>query len=178
MKKTLLIINALALVLLLAVTLTGCSFLSHLSGLDNDAPLTRKDGTGNAYVTGGKSLNPPTAAPDDGSSEDPYQIPQIGGAEWPDNEYTKQVPKPDFKLLAVSLDEEDESFTAAFMNATAEEVKAYAEKVKEAGFTVDPELQDETVMGMTIYSYTASNGNGYTVTVSFTASTGAASLRS
>ena len=51
-------------------------------------------------------------------------------------------------------------------------MKAYAEKVKAAGFTVDPEETDENVMGMSVYSYSASNGKGYSVSVSFTAGVG------
>ena len=72
---------------------------------------------------------------------------QIGG-DWPDNEFTKLVPKPDFELYAASGD--DTFFTVAFTNATIEGIRAYAEKLKAAGFTVDPEVMDNEMMGMTV----------------------------
>ena len=89
---------------------------------------------------------------------------QIGG-DWPDNEYTKIVPKPDFELYAASGD--DTFFTVAFTNATIEGIRAYAEKLKAAGFTVDPEVMDTEMMGMTVYNYIASNGKGVSVTLAF-----------
>ncbi len=82
---------------------------------------------------------------------------QVGG-DWPNNEFTKLVPKPDFELYAASGD--DTFFTVAFTNATIEGIRAYAEKLKAAGFTVDPEVMDTEMMGMTVYNYIASNGKG------------------
>ena len=89
---------------------------------------------------------------------------QVGG-EWPDNEFTRLVPKPDFELYAASGD--DEFFTVAFTNGTIEGVRAYAEKLKVAGFTVNPEVTDTEMMGITMYNYIASNGKGVTVTLTF-----------
>ena len=89
---------------------------------------------------------------------------QVGG-DWPDNEFTKLVPKPDFELYAASGD--DTFFTVAFTNATIEGIRAYAEKLKAAGFTVDPEVLDTEMMGMAVYNYIASNGKGVSVTLAF-----------
>ena len=87
---------------------------------------------------------------------------QIGG-NWPDNEYTKLVPKPSFELYAAVI--EDETFSVMFTNATIEQIKAYAEQVKAAGFNLNEELTDENVMGMVIYSFAAENADGYSVEV-------------
>ena len=89
---------------------------------------------------------------------------QVGG-DWPDNEFTKLVPKPDFELYAASGD--DTFFTVTFTNATIEGIRAYAEKLKAAGFTVDPEVMDTEMMGMAVYNYIASNGKGVSVTLAF-----------
>ena len=87
---------------------------------------------------------------------------QMGG-DWPDNEFTKQVPKPDF---AISLaGGEGGSFGITFIDASIEQIKAYVEKVKAAGFTINPETEDMEVSGMVIYSYTAQNADGYIVNV-------------
>ncbi|MBQ9750950.1 MAG: hypothetical protein IJV87_10300 [Clostridia bacterium] len=87
---------------------------------------------------------------------------QIGG-NWPDNEYTKLVPKPSFELYAAVI--EDETFSVMFTNATIEQIKAYAEQVKAAGFNLNEEVTDENVMGMVIYSFAAENADGYSVEV-------------
>ena len=87
---------------------------------------------------------------------------QIGG-DWPDNEFTKLVPQPDFEISVASTD--GEGFSVTFTDATMEQIKAYAEEVKKAGFDVDPQTEDQAVAGMTIYSYTAKNADGYTIEV-------------
>ena len=87
---------------------------------------------------------------------------QIGG-NWPDNEYTKLVPKPSFELYAAVI--EGETFSVMFTNATIEQIKAYAEQVKAAGFNLNEELTDENVMGMVIYSFAAENADGYSIEV-------------
>ncbi|MBR5059199.1 MAG: hypothetical protein IKX06_00335 [Clostridia bacterium] len=176
MKKNLLVLLIPAVMLsAVFLVLSGCSLISGVTGGLFDKPLSRNDGTdANVYVTGGKPLTPQTAAPDDpeGSGFDPFSL--IGKAEWPDNEFTRHVPKPPFSLLSAA--EEEDSFTAAFRNVTPEQVKAYVEEVKAAGFTVDPEIRDETVMGMSIYSYTASNSEGLSVTVGLTSGIGSISI--
>ena len=85
------------------------------------------------------------------------------GGNWPENEFTKLLPKPDFALAAASTVDND--FTVAFVNVTTDQLKAYVEQVKAKGFTVDAETEDQEVMGISIYSYTAKNADGYEVSV-------------
>ena len=87
---------------------------------------------------------------------------QLGG-DWPDNGFTKLIPKPDFELFAANT--ETDSFTVAFKSATVEQIKDYAAKVKAAGFNINEEVEDQEVMGMVIYSFTAENADGYTVEI-------------
>ena len=96
---------------------------------------------------------------------------QLGG-DWPDNEFTKLIPKPDFELFAANT--ETDSFSVAFMSATIEQIKDYAAKVKAAGFNINEEVEDQEVMGMVIYSFTAENADGYTVEI--TSANGTSSL--
>ncbi|MBS7263326.1 MAG: hypothetical protein KIG36_06940 [Eubacteriales bacterium] len=103
-----------------------------------------------------------TARNEDGSTA------QFGG-NWPDNEFTRLVPKPDFKLTGASTTEDQ--FTAAFQSVTVDQVRAYAEKVKAKGFTVDAEEEDQNVYGVVIYTYTAYNTAGYRAEISFAAGT-------
>lgn len=93
---------------------------------------------------------------------------QLGG-DWPDNEFTKLVPKPDFALTAANTTAEE--FTVAFSDATVEQMRAYTEKVKAAGFTADAETEDQELMGMVIYTYSASNASGYRIEIFSTSGT-------
>lgn len=96
---------------------------------------------------------------------------QLGGS-WPDNEFTKLIPKPDFELYAANTDAE--SFSVAFTSATIEQIKDYAAKVKAAGFNINEEVEEQEVMGMVIYSFTAENADGYIVEI--TSANGTSSL--
>ena len=96
---------------------------------------------------------------------------QLGG-DWPDNEFTKLIPKPDFELFAANT--ETDSFSVAFTSATIEQIKDYAAKVKAAGFNINEEVEDQEVMGMVIYSFTAENADGYTIEI--TSANGTSSL--
>lgn len=96
---------------------------------------------------------------------------QLGG-KWPDNEYTKQIPKPDMELFAVSTD--DYGFSATFLSATLDQARDYAAELKAAGFTKNATTEDYSAMGMEMYVFTATNGAGYTAEVTFVS--GAASL--
>jgi len=82
---------------------------------------------------------------------------QLGG-NWPDNEYTRQLPKPDMEIF-VSVVEED-GFSVVFMNATTAQLKAYAETLKSHGFNIDVEVQE-----MFGYTFSASNSAGYEVSL-------------
>lgn len=87
---------------------------------------------------------------------------QLGG-NWPDNEFTKLLPKPGFALMAANTD--DRGFSVAFSDATIEQMRDYAEQVKAAGFNQNATIEDQEVMGMVIFNFSASNADGYTVEV-------------
>jgi uncharacterized protein YxeA len=99
---------------------------------------------------------------------------QMGG-DWPDNEFTKLLPKPDFALTAANTSSND--FSVAFTGVTVEQVKDYVEQVKAKGFTVNPDLQDENMMGIVVYTYEAKNADGYKVTITFAAGTTGLEIR-
>ena len=92
------------------------------------------------------------------------QTAQLGG-NWPENEFTKLVPKPNFDVMGASSD--DGSFTVAFSGVEIEQVKAYADKVKAKGFTIDATEESQNVYGVSIYTYTAYNSDGYCVEITF-----------
>lgn len=87
---------------------------------------------------------------------------QLGG-NWPDNDFTKLVPKPGFTLAGANTD--DVSFSVVFSDATIEQMREYAEQVKAAGFDQNITTEDQEVMGMVIFNFSASNADGYTVEV-------------
>ncbi len=92
------------------------------------------------------------------------EIEQLDG-NWPKNDFTKQVPKPDFQPTAANTQEK--SFSVAFVDAKVEDIRNYVEDLKKAGFTVNATNKDVEVFGVVAYAYTASNGNGYKVEVTY-----------
>ena len=86
------------------------------------------------------------------------------GTVWPDNDLTRLVPKPDMIVAATNM-EGNNVFTVLFANPTMEQLRAYAEKVKAAGFSNNVVSEDQEAMGMKIFSFSASNANGIKVEI-------------
>ena len=129
-------------------------------GLDisfgNDGSMTIKDQEGGTFVQS-----------NDGSwtyTDDSGHTSQYGG-EWPENKFTKLVPKPDFDLIGASSD--DYSFSVGFSSVTVQQIKAYAEKLKAAGFNIDVNEDEQNAYGVQMYEFTAANSAGYTVDLVF-----------
>jgi hypothetical protein len=156
---------AAALALLLALPLASCGMI--LKSLAGDAPLTRTDPPYASPVDGARLLNLPEDASQSGSGAGPEAGP---AGEWPDNEFTRLLPKPGFGIGYSAVDED--GFAATFTGATVEQLREYVEAVKAAGFTVDAELQDQEVLGMTVFSYRAENADGYSVNIAYYSGTG------
>lgn len=95
-------------------------------------------------------------------------IPSISN-EWPDNEITRQVPKPPFKDPMIVTDEE--SITIMQMNSKLEDAKSYAKQLKDAGFTIDVNENSNEVVGFSIYTFSAQNKNGLFVSLNFASGT-------
>lgn len=91
-------------------------------------------------------------------------VEQLDG-DWPDNEFTKQVPRPEFQPTAAMTNEN--VFSVAFVGTNVTEIRSYVEILKSAGFTVNAEEKDVEVFGMIAYSYAASNESGYRVEVTY-----------
>ena len=91
---------------------------------------------------------------------------QLGG-DWPDNEFTKLVPRLDMDIQYAGEDEGE--FVVTFAGATLEQIKAYADKLRGAGFTLDEEVEEQEAMGMALYSFSACNADGYQVELMYTA---------
>ncbi|MDR1641509.1 MAG: hypothetical protein LBT59_17590 [Clostridiales bacterium] len=94
---------------------------------------------------------------------DSYQGAEDG--DWPSNEYTKIIPKPSFPVDIEGGGMDDEDFTIVFRGASIDEIKAYAEEIKEAGFVLDPETDEFQVGSFDFYNYEAKNEAGYEVEV-------------
>jgi hypothetical protein len=157
MKKLVL----LAFALVLALSLVACG------GNGNDDPLNRPNDTSSSG--GNNSTNPPASNGGDTtpSGNNGGDSNQGGGFnntydnDWPENEYTKLVPRPDFEVEY--CDDEVNGISAKYINTTMESVKAYASQLKAAGFTVDP--QESEYDGQ--YVYGAGKGKAYFVTISY-----------
>lgn len=89
---------------------------------------------------------------------------------WPKTGLAKKLPEPGFGQLAGVTDSPDE-FCAAFAEVSQDDLRAYVEQIKSAGFTVDAETSDKEYMGIQMFSYTAENADGLIFTLSGTAGT-------
>lgn len=88
-------------------------------------------------------------------AEDPY---------WPENEYTKQISKPDFEIISAGVDEI--GFFADFASSvTTKDVIAYADVVKNSGFNIDVEIDARAYEGESRYLFWAYNKAGYFVEI-------------
>ncbi|MCL2643894.1 MAG: hypothetical protein FWD51_00345 [Betaproteobacteria bacterium] len=90
---------------------------------------------------------------------------QFGG-EWPDDEYTRLIPRPDMPLVFAGINKKDNSFTAMFKkdpnsDSDIARMKNYVEKLKARGFTIDA-YQSEKPEHRT-YAFRAKNNAGYFV---------------
>lgn len=86
------------------------------------------------------------------------------GSSWPDNEYSRLIPKPDFEVTnAYTL---EDTFLVAFSGESLEDVKDYVEKLKKAGFNLDGYTDEYIINGEIVYSFAAQNKDGYSVEVS------------
>jgi hypothetical protein len=88
-------------------------------------------------------------------------------ANWPDNEYTKQLSKPEIDIKVAGIGEWGGSkvFSVTFADGTTkEQIKACIEKVKSDGFNKDASESDS---GDAYYMYSAANSTGYGVVVSW-----------
>ena len=136
------------------------AMMQELDNFDADAFQQEIDG----MLTGmdGFEDYDPYAGQDEPGDPD---MPEIGD-EWPDNELSRQVPKPSFDGVQFITSSDQLSFTGT---VSLEDVKSYVAELKARGFTDSVNEQDQTIAGVTIYNYSAMNAAGYVVNVSFAA---------
>jgi len=101
-----------------------------------------------------------------------YQRDYQFSADWPDNNFTELLPKPPFE---VSLGEPSEMEYTIVCDATVDQLKEYVESLKAAGFTIGENTAEENAFGVSAYSFTASNEEGYTVEVNYSNTLGSLS---
>jgi len=95
-------------------------------------------------------------------SEALNQLGQMFSTNWPENEFTKQVPKPSFETSFGGITSENEF--SVICVASIDQLKDYVKELQKKGFTKNADTTDMNMFGA-IYNYTADNGKGYTVDV-------------
>jgi len=94
---------------------------------------------------------------------------QFGG-DWPDDEYTRRLPRPNMPISSAAHNEKSHSLGVMFKSnaeggsITAVKVKAYVEQLKARGFTIDAKPYENEELGN--YAYRAKNSAGYLVVFS------------
>ena len=156
MKKYLAILLAFVLALSLAAC-GGGNDTPDPSGSDTADPGTsQQEQTDNSDSDTEDNSDSPVLT---GDADDETK-PDSGDSKWPDNEFTQQVPKPDFPVSSAMT--MGTIFTAVLQDITADQLRNYAEQVKEVGYTIEPGGVD--VDG--IFQYSAYNEAGYWIMIS------------
>ena len=134
-----------------------------------------EEGFGGLFGEGGEFLPPEGGGGEGGGNNDPAspggyeealsQFGSIFSATWPENEFTKQVPKPKFET---GLGFSDDSSFGILTSATVDQLKDYVKDLKKAGFSKNASTTDESIFGLTVYTFEAGNGRGYKVEVNYT----------
>ncbi len=88
------------------------------------------------------------------------------GGKWPENEFTRQLPKLTSGNISMSLTQRS-SFELLASDLTLEEAKAYIDGTIEKGFDIEAEMKDYTESGIEAYTYSAKNAAGYEVCLSY-----------
>ena len=153
MKKLL----TLALALMMVLSLAACG------GKTDPAPSGTTDP--------GTSQQQPSSTPDDSKPSGGEEIPDdtsepTDPSEWPDNEYTRLVPKP--KTVTVTEMDLSDNYCAIATTWTIEETIEYAGQIKAAGFDQDVIEQSGTDVGVEMFTFTGTNTDGVEVMVVFT----------
>ncbi len=106
----------------------------------------------------------------DGTQGGNQQQGETTGVAWPSNEYTNLIPKPEGATIYDEKAVDNDYFgghNITLTDWTIEECKAYAEKLKEAGFTTPGTGMKDVVVtdNGNMYSFGAKNSDGVYVTV-------------
>ena len=126
-------------------------------------PITLEAFTGNLFFWSGSEIFP---SQNNLKPEDP---------NWPDNEFTRQLPRPDFEIVSVTSTAAD--FSAMCARVTMEQLREYAREVQEAGFTEGVVIKDENLLDMDFYTFTAKNSSGYQAEISHAMGTSTFAVR-
>jgi len=97
---------------------------------------------------------------------DDYGVVVEVSSKWPDNEYSRQVPKPGMPV-EIATTSSEEGMYVMFSEATQAEVLAYVDQVRAAGFNIDEDFIDYAVYEMDGLSFSAYNAAGYKAEISF-----------
>ena len=99
--------------------------------------------------------NAPPTEPDSSSE---LNNTMIATEPWPDNQFTQNLPKPEITILLAGTIG-DTGFSVTFDDPTPDTVKAYAEQLKQAGYS-EGTYEDGNEEA---YTYSAKNAAGYYV---------------
>ena len=178
LAKAMFVMLIVGLVLALSLFITGAVVAKQIqngtidqNGIFSWVPgLATGGGSGNGGIQfpfgGGSEGGEPQGNNEGGgvnSPEDPFSgLGQMFSATWPENEFTRQVPKPKFET---SIGVVEDYSCSILTGASVDQLKDYVKDLQKAGFNKGADTTDTSAFGMTVYSYTANNGKGYYVEI-------------
>lgn len=91
---------------------------------------------------------------------------EVEEKQWPENEFTKQVSKPEFGDLNGAVEIDDE-FCISINDVEINEVKSYVEIIQKEGFKENQDVIDKEAIGIEVYSYMADSKDGYSIALEY-----------
>ena len=166
------------ILLLISLFLIACFTLSCGQEKPLETPDGAEEGLEETQLSSGSDASESTTAAEaeetastavDAPAETMASVAETG-SEWPDNDCTKPIPKPDFATVISYVYSEADGFSANVKDVTPEEIRTYIDEVKKLGFTNSPVTEDTNYGGFDVISYEADNGEyifkiGYTMNV-------------
>lgn len=149
--KTTKLLTIIVLAPMLALSLSNCGNSSE----------TGKSAPADDATAVTESTTPTPAA-----TPEAQQTPTFAEGEWPDHEYTRQVPKPSMAIKDVDAS----GLTALnlkinFASATYDEVNAYRDELRKAGFNINE--NDVIPKSKTSIVWNAKNSEGWLVRLNY-----------
>lgn len=165
MKKTICLFCVLAIAVGLLVACGRTNASPTPSGLTDPAETTANEAIPETTASSdAPSLTPGQAELSSVAEGISRQVGSMFSATWPENEFTQQVPKPEFETT-FSVPKGAELTIVCV--ATVDQLKDYVKELRKAGFKKNDSTTDEAALGVVVYKYAASNKVGYIVELNY-----------
>jgi hypothetical protein len=162
MKKFL----ALILTAMLSLSLVACGgddTSSTKTSSKNNSSSSQDKGNSDSTPAGNDDAGGTTAENNDSGNDNAGG--EVAQNEWPSNEFTALVTKPEFTVSAVKVESSsgEGKCSITFTGVSVEQAKAYAQTLQNDGFKYSVEDEEDMTGAYTFRAWNVESGDGYMV---------------